>query len=390
MSYSTESLSAVGFSLGSSYRRRNWRDLGYKIIRNDSQFFRYNDYPTTTRRILEGSYTGAACRRLRKNFIIGQGFEDETLNRIKIGYGGLTAKKLLSLIAHDLSTYEYYGFHTNFNLKGEVTQILRLNPEHLRKGLTDSFGVNATVAIFNDWLQDRMDTPDRMNVSMIDHIPVFDGDIETVFMQMQKAGGIHSYKGQVYVNWGEDEIYPKVIYDAVLLDMLSEGRLRSYNYDRVDKGFTAQHIFFLGPEMEAADLKRLKKDAKTALREDIAFMPGLSKDQVYAHDLSPNNFAETFTKTEESSRHSIIRSFLQPFALHSEDRGGSLGNSGTELVSAYQQYNSITQADREKISEDLSMIFANYFKEDLRGRDWSIKPLEFELNVNQSSNSTAE
>ena len=379
---------STGVNLGPTYHyNRNWRDLGWKIIRYNSEWGNNNDYPTTIREILERSYTACSCRSFHKKFIVGQGFEDESLNKIKVNFQGLTAKKLLEKIAHSLSTYGYYGLNISYNLGGEISQIKPINSEFIRKGLTDTYGNTPMIAVYNDWQQRRLDTPERANMGNIDYINTFIPDKEVIAQQVAKVGNIHSYKGQMFVNWGEDaDPYPKVFYDSVLYDMIAEHRMRSNNFERVYKNFSVQHLFFMDTNLGKEEAAAFQNGAREVMRNnDVAFMHNVNPEMVKGFPLSPSDSNQAYEYSEKSSRHAIIRAYTQPFALHSEQRGSSLSDSGMELVSAYQQYNSTTAAEREKITEDLEEIFSHFFNANLQNRDWKIKPLEFMLESRTST-----
>ena len=74
-----------------------------KILKYDSD----NAYPTRMERLINGSVTGKASAGMLARFIVGEGFEDESLNSLVVGkneyYKDVTLYKLLTQIAKSIS-----------------------------------------------------------------------------------------------------------------------------------------------------------------------------------------------------------------------------------------------------------------------------------------------
>ena len=81
-------------------RQRNdvYFDSSRGIYKNGAD----NMYPTRVELIVNASVTASQCRKLLQKFITGKGFENETLDKLVIGYdemGKVTGLKLLRKIA---------------------------------------------------------------------------------------------------------------------------------------------------------------------------------------------------------------------------------------------------------------------------------------------------
>ena len=370
------------------------KDMGWKITAYSSRYG-YNNYPQICKRILENSPTGKFCRNLHVKHLVGVGFEEEGLNRTKLNFlsNGLTGKRVLRQMALSLANHNFFALHVNYNVNGQPTTITPVVPHYLRKGLQDSFGRTNKVAIYHDWLHDRYDLPENHNYNLVQYYDVFNDNPNVVREQIQRAGGIQNYKGQIFVDWGDYNVYPTAVYDPVLPQMIAEWGITLHNQDRVESNFTASQVFAFSEKFQNNE-ERTRINNLLAQRKqgDIVVLDGVPEGVFRNIPLNHATNEKLFSHTAESARRSIIQSFGQPFALHSEFKSGGLSSTGQEMQMAYYQYNLHTEDDRTRISEALSRVMMNYWKPELAGLKWNIQPITFDLieNVNPSTDNITE
>lgn len=367
----------------------NYLDNARDIIRYDLQ----NDYPQRTIRILNASSTGVACRNMLVKFLVGKGFEDQNFGKAIVNHKDQSASALLRLAAKDFANHNFFGIHVNYNLKYEVTSIQRIDPQYLRLGLPDSNEFSPKIAIHPNWILDNLTLIDRRLDTQPDLIDVFNSNPDVVQAQIEEAGGINNWNGQIFVYWGDEQTYPLARYDALLMDLITDVKISENKLRRLEKGFLVKQAFVFKGVLSETQRKAIKAQLLAAQGtdgDDILLIDGVGDDGL---DMVP--FNHTFSDadnqyTEESVRKSILRGFNQPAILHSEERQGAMGgDSGQLLENAYGFYNQYTLDDRRIIQESFEKIFS-VFKYDVNPqKNFQIIPIDFKTSAEADENNDA-
>ena len=368
----------------------------YESVHHGNRVILYdidNAYPTRTKRILKSSPTGVACANLLARFITGKGFENQDFNNQIVNTKGQKIKQLLRLAAIDFSYHKYFAFHVNYNLNYEISSVTRIDPEYVRLGLRDSNGFSPKVVLWDNWSYDNFARAESHRVQ--DEINVFNPDPKAVAMQIEKAGGINHYKGQVFVYWGEEQTYPETIYDSVLNDLTVEGKISEKNLSDVENDFAATTVFTFSEELtdeaRTAKLGHLRQ-SQGSNGKRIFLVDGVGEGGFDMHQVQKNFSDRQFEHTEQTSRRRIIRAFSQLPILHGEDRANAISADGQAIQIAYEFYNKQTVDFRECFEESFKTVF-QAFKYPINPQEnYSIVPLNFTDsnktdNVNQESDS---
>ena len=125
----------------------------------------------------------------------------------------------------DLGNWGGYALHVNYNVIGEIIEINHIPFENCRLGEEDDNGYSSKIAVFPDWTgkKKRNNKILKPTVESIEYLDRFNPDREVIMSQIERAGGIYEYNGQVlwFSSAGKQE-YPKAIYDSVVTQMSTE------------------------------------------------------------------------------------------------------------------------------------------------------------------------
>lgn len=333
-----------------------------------------NDYPQVMHRVLSASPTGIACRNLFTRFVKGDSFEDERLSTAVVNLQGQKLGQLFSRLVKDYASYSYFAVHVNYNLLGEPTTYTRINPEYIRLGTPDSFGTVKEVAIYDQWDQRNLTNPDPVEIQ---YVNLWHPSQERVLSQIELAGGIQNYKGQVYLYMGDDISYPTTFYDSVWQEMLTETEIGAYNYTRLKRGFVGKHIVAYAGELTDDQLKANKKALKKMSGpegDDIAIIDGFGDGGLNLLEIKHNQTDNMWSDTEAGVRAKIMRAWGQNPILHGDFRPGSLGQS-TEIENAFRFYNMTTRDHRLTFTRCFEELFGNWAFGSFE--NFNINPIEF-------------
>lgn len=354
------------------YPSINW---GEKIIRYDTD----NAYPQRTLRILEASPTGVACRDTMVDFVYGGGFQEQDFRKAIINRKGQSIAEIHRELTVDFANHAYFAVHLNYNLAGQVQEISRVEPQYIRLGLPDSTGFSPLVAVYDDWYKDNKQRIEQHR--RIDYINVFNPSPEALQKQIDLAGGIYGYFGQILVFWGSAQGYPKTWYDSVLNDLKVDYKIGRKNKNDLDTDYTAGTILMFGDKLEETERRIKQAELREVQGTDgqrILLLDGVGEGGLKLITLQ-NNFSDTqYLNTEETTRRRIMRAFSQLPILHGEDRANALSSDGKAIENAYKFYNKKTARLREVVSNFFSKIVP-FFKDPINpGGNFDILPLQYE------------
>ena len=349
-----------------------------------------NLYPTDCKRVLAASPTGVACREKFVDFLAGDGFENELLNEMLVNRRGQKALFLLRQIARDLAECNSYHFHINYNLNYEIDSIARVNPEYVRRGIPDSNGFVAKMAVWNNFSMDNQELVEKTYETFID---TYNPNPEVIAKQVELAGGIRMYKGQILSYWGDsDNEYPVALYDSVLNDLKIDAALSTKSLYDLENDFMANTVFIFKDKLErehkAQLLSELKKSQGVAGRK--VFLVDGAEDGLEMKTIEKHGSDQQYVNTEQAARRRIYRAWGQLPILHGEDRSNALSADGKAIQNAFIFYNNQTSRQRRMISQAFSMLLSRYKRpvED----ECEIKKLSFEIeeNADNTTDITAE
>jgi hypothetical protein len=340
-----------------------------------------NLYPERIDRIINNSVTAKMASNMMVQYVIGKGFGEA--DNFKINDN----QKLIDFaidVADSMVRQRGIAIHFDYNLNFEAINPKVLDFTKIRLGKKDSTHYNSKIVFKNDW-------SDQKEKEII--FDVFNKSAKVVEAQIQKAGSIEKYKGQVlYINLDSRYFYPLSRIDAVLNDCDSESQAAIYKNMILRKGFFGKQIIMTPPlisndepEMVLNDAGQLVRNREFAKRQAEAdevkktiesfigsenaggalmiespdFINGIDtifKIQTINSELND----KMFEYTENSVSKNILMAFNNlPVALVKSPDSAMFGNSGESILEAKKMYWENTSKERNKLETIINDIVQN-------------------------------
>lgn len=363
-----------------------------------------NLYPQTFRNILAASSTGAECLDRFADFIEGNGFRDVPFSESVVNRKGDTADDIHALVCRDVAYYNGLALHVNYNIYGDIVELHHVPFENCRLAESDDNGYVGKIAIHPDWSGQKTRGGKVIKVAKenIDYIDVFNPDKRVVAAQIEAAGGIEYYKGQVlWVSLSGKDIYPTGKGDRVVTEMSTDEGLANVKYRNVRNNFLPAAMIFTkkgtnitfdqdGNEIDSRDdddsfsdsLLQLQGDTNCGKLMEVTLETDEDKPEVVS--LNSQNYDKEFTVTDISVTERIYSAFGQePWYCI---RIGKVGFSGDILEDAFEYYNSIVSKQQRLIERTFARVFRHFYEAVNTSNDFSVEPLKYVRNATVSDN----
>lgn len=353
----------------------------------------YNNlYPQDIKSIVACSESGTTCLNRYIQFIQGNGFVDVAFAETIINNQGDTADDILQQVSDDLGSYNGFAIHVNYNILGQIVEINHIPFEHCRLTEDDDNGYIGKIAVFPDWsgMKKRNGKQLKPKKETIDYIDIFNPNKTVVLSQIESAGGIEYYKGQIlWISSAGKQEYPKAIYDSIVTQMSTEEGLGNIAYRNTRNNFLPSKIIVVKKGQDTSD----DDDNKTSYREDNSIADALGRVQgdnetnkmllleveyeeeiPQVLDIQGANYDKDFTVTSDTACEKIYAAFGQE--VWHRLRKGSVGFSSDIMRDAYDVYSSVTGSERRMIERAFDKIF-KYWNQPLSTSDFTVEPLKY-------------
>lgn len=360
-----------------------------------------NLYPQTLRNIIAASSTGSECAERYANFIEGNGFKDIRFSEYVVNRKGDTVDDIHALVCPDVGDFDGMSLHINYNIFGEICELNYVPFENCRLLEEDSNGYVAKIAVHPDWSgkKTRAGNPLQVKKENIDFIDVFNPRKEVVLAQIEAAGGIEYYKGQIlWLSGGGKNVYPRSRADSVVTEMSTDEGLANVKFRNVRCNFLSAGIVITkkGQSIAGEDssglndndgfsdmLGKLQGDTNSLKMLEVEISSDEEKPEFV--DLSSKNYDKEFSVTDASVVERIYSAYGQePWYCI---RIGKVGFSGDILEDAFEYYNSIVSKQQRMIERAFQKIFDGWYEVANPSNDYSVEPLKYVRNAAVSNNS---
>lgn len=360
-----------------------------------------NLYPQTLRNIIAASSTGSECAERYANFIEGNGFKDIRFSEYVVNRKGDTVDDIHALVCPDVGYFDGMSLHINYNIFGEICELNYVPFENCRLLEEDSNGYVAKIAVHPDWSgkKTRAGKPLQVKKENIDFIDVFNPRKEVVLSQIEAAGGIEYYKGQIlWLSGGGKNVYPRSRADRVVTEMSTDEGLANVKFRNVRCNFLSAGIVITkkGQSIAGEDssglndndgfsdmLGKLQGDTNSLKMLEVEISSDEEKPEFV--DLSSKNYDKEFSVTDASVVERIYSAYGQePWYCI---RIGKVGFSGNILEDAFEYYNSIVSKQQRMIERAFQKIFDGWYEVANPSNDYSVEPLKYVRNAAVSNNS---
>lgn len=345
-----------------------------------------NNYPGRIMDIIKASGTATSCANLYAKFINGKGFKDQDFWKARINRKGLTVDKLLRITAKDFSQIRGIAIHVNYNALFKINEVTPIPFDYCRLCFSDDNKYVAKIAVYDDWACKK---DKKINQAKVDYIDVYNRNPDVILSQIEKAGGIDNYKGQVYWYSFDGGSYPLSICDPVIEDVISDSGIKKFRQRTTSTSFMPSHMVEVPYEFESEEERQDFKGSLEKFQGNDEF----GKLMLLENANGVEN-AIKFTKmdwqdtdkvyeiTNRTVKDSIIECYSIPPVLLGVAVEGKLGTAD-EIKDAFLFYNSTTSDERRIFEEIFTEIFSNYRNPINPSGDYSIMPLEFNIGTEQ-------
>lgn len=346
-----------------------------------------NDYPEIIESIINNSITSRAVADMYARFLIGQGFENESINSIKVGQDAfgkdIKVIDVLRYVCKDLSLYQGFTIHTNFNLNQKIVKVKPMPFKGFRLTKKDDTGYISKIAFAENWCIKNSKDINEVFYDLFNLSPnVFESLIANT------TGGIDTYKGQIYYNTIDKQyIYPLSLFHSVYLDADNEYQLSLFKNRQLRNGFLNKIIFKLrgGTDEENRELNEKVKsfmgvDSDTALvlLDEINDSNSLEGKNSFVTEKIETNIQDGLFETWQEEIINNIRKSARNIPQDLFDfENSKLGTTSGEAISqSVAFYNAMTKDDRAFVSNCFKELFSNFDNEILANNEnWNINPL---------------
>lgn len=377
-------------------------DTGYISRFKMQRYGENNLYPQYLAAITRASGTAELCLNRYSKFIEGYGFDDDTLANYPINRHGDTSDDILKLVANDLARYGGFALHVNYNVLAEIVDVNHVPFEQCRLEEGDDVGNVQHIVIHPDWSGKKTRNGKRISVDErnIERINVFNPDKRIVLQQIENAGGIDSYNGQIlWVSKDGRTVYPTPIYDAAITEISTDEGLGNIKYRNVRNNFLVSCMLIskkgipridsdTGESIEQQmitdeDLVQFQGDENTS--KILAIELENDEDEPKVVAFPTKNYDKEFSVTDTSVIERIYAQFHQE--LFYAIRIGKLGFSGQVMQDAYEYYAGEVTNEQRMIERAFRKILNVWYDVKLRNIPTTIQPLKY-VNADNSINNS--
>lgn len=349
-------------------RKRDKASKNAGIINFDED----NQYPDRTIDYISSSGTATACVNLFGRFVRGQGFADPNFYKSRVNRKGLRVDQLLRLLVDDYKKHKGFCFHVNLTMLGNITEVNYIPFDKIRMGDTKNAEYAGRFAWSDCWSE-------RAQKDIVWYYG-YNPKPDVIIQQVEKAGSVEAYTGQLFYYSESVDCYPLSSIDAVKEDVIADSKIKNYRMNIASRGFMAEGF------LEVSGF-RDDETRENFLGQVEEFQGGdnAGKVMVVENDnpqlpikftpAQATNNDKTFTVTNETCKNSIIQQFNQPLALLTTIMPSNFG--APQIRDSFDFYNSHTFDDRLIFEETFKEVFSRWYFEINMSNDYSILPLSF-------------
>lgn len=343
---------------GERYSSPYSRSLGIKMYGEG------NLYPQMLRELINASRNGRTCVERRASYIEGNGIASSSLSSFVCNKRGETLDDTVHLIAEDVAYFDGLAIHVNYTITGEVASIAHVPFEACRLEEPDEGGVVKHIVIHTDWrgCASKNGKTIPVNESTVEKFHTFDPRRDVVLSQIEEAGGISEYRGQIlYISRNGRNAYPLPVADAVITDLSTDEAMANVNYRNARNNFMPAGAFVVRRGLNANENDHSTAEALSQFQGDtnlgklLVFEVETEEDVPKWLSIQGENYDGKFSNTSKDVMESIYAIFNQEgFARL---RTGSVGFSADIIEQVKREYSEACAKYQRLISRALVMIF---------------------------------
>lgn len=370
-----------------------------------------NDYPQLMEALINGSSNGMACANTYAGFLEGQGFANESLNDVVVGFDArgrqMTLADALSYAASQVAYYQGFYFQVSVNLEGQ-SEFIKAKPfKNCRFGKPDDSDFAPFVYYYDNWQKDKNNIRGYDPKAHAVKYPIFNTNKDIIAAQKRQLEVGEKWRGQMYYKFFDDRyFYPLSPFDSVYLDLDNDNQIAVYKNRQLRNGFFDKILVRVSPGLRkkigfGEDVDQNGGGPAgyevDSIREEIAAFLGADgetvcvieddvdtdsgefiKNTFQIETIAGNVKTNLFVEWEKSSSNAIRKAARNLPAILIDYESSSLGTtSGEAIQQATNFYNEMTDKDRKKLEKSFAELFkTSVIPELANNTDWTIKQLD--------------
>lgn len=328
-----------------------------------------NAHPSLIETLIEGSVTAKTAVDKVAKSIYGMSFGE--VGEIVVNSKGQTLNEVFRAAAREYSKHSQVYIHVGYNAEFERNSIRVIPNTYCRKGKDDDSGHISKIVVYDNWDKSKST---RIKPSEFQYVDVFNPKKAVVKAQMEKAGSIRDYRGQIlHIQKDSNAIYSLSDLHPVMDDALLEAQAAQFRRRGGDEGFLNTKVMVVRPfadddeEREFRDTMKGLKGADNSggvlVLEATQPSDDLNKEIVLEDLSSPYN-DKLFEYSEHRARKNIALAFGVPLPLLDSSEGSNLfGNSGELIRQMKIMLWENRDEERSLLVDAFSLITENFSQE---------------------------
>lgn len=323
-----------------------------------------NAHPSLIEGLISNSVTARTAANKVSKAIYGKGFE--AVGTLVVNSTGQTLNQLLRISSKQFAKHNnvFWRFTYNGDLKIKTINLVRT--KDVRVGKADDKGYSGKFVKYNNWDKQLK----RIEPSQFSYIDTFNALESVVAAQIEAAGGISQYKGQIlHIQKDSTEVYSESDLLPVLDEALLEANSQKFRSRGSAKGFLNIKIMVVKPFSDDEDRQAFKRTLESAQGAENAgkvvllesnTITGNLKEEYGLDDLSSQYNDTLFKYSDEQAKINIALAFEIPRALLDLSDNTLFGDSAAMITSMRSILWDSRAEDREMFEEAINLVGANW------------------------------
>lgn len=352
-------------------------DKSKKIYRNGAE----NNYPEFMEAVRCGSVTASMASEIMSQYIIGKGFGEFD----NFEFDGVKVHEFTEDLTNDIVNNKGCFIQVDYDLEYNISNYKLLPFSSCRVGQKDSNEFSGKILYCPDWADQKI------KAVVFD---AFNPNRDIVKAQIDKAGSIEKYKGQImFYSLDRRRVYPLHRLDSVYKECENEDLSSTYKNTVIKRGFFGKTLVVTRPlvddglrtSSDAEDIKEYhhQETERTKFKDTIEEFIGADnaggvmhmelefesdklEDAVLFKNIESNIDPDMFKTVEDTACTKILMVYKNlPIALVKSPDSAMFGNSGEAIEAAQKMYQKNLYKERniiETIINDLWKLHRDFDK----------------------------
>lgn len=337
-----------------------------------------NAYPSLIEALISMSVTSRLCTDKAAKAIYGKSFGED--GNVSVNSSDETLNEVLRIAAREYAKHNNLYIHVSYNANLEISGIKVIPSTHVRLGKDDDRGYSGKYIVYDNWGKDKGRRIESSRFLVVDK---YSSDDRIVQKQIDKAGKIESYNGQImHVRKDSHYKYSLSQFNTVLPEMLLESNSQIFRSRGAEVGFLNVKLLVVPPFKDDTERRAFKKkveklrgaeNAGSVMLLELTNQTDDVSKQIDLSDLSGNYNDELFKYSDEQAEKNICKAMEVPLMLVDNSDSSLFGGSGELLREAKLQLWESREEDRDQLKGAIKMLIDRFDKSKVTMNSSSLK-----------------